>query len=43
LSKGVSGRVRIAQFNDPGLLRSALQPGDVALVFTEPPTPYWPG
>ena len=36
LSKGVTGRVRIAQFNDPGLLRSALEPGDVALVLTEP-------
>ena len=36
LSKGVTGRVRIAQFNDPGLLRSALQPADVALVLTEP-------
>ncbi len=36
LSKGVTGRVRIAQFNDPDLLRSALEPGDVALVLTEP-------
>jgi glutamate-1-semialdehyde 2,1-aminomutase len=36
LSQGVTGRVRIAQFNDPGLLRSALEPGDVALVLTEP-------
>jgi glutamate-1-semialdehyde 2,1-aminomutase len=36
LSKGVTGRVRIAQFNDPGLLHSALKPGDVALVLTEP-------
>lgn len=36
LSKGVTGRVRIAQFNDPGLLRSALEPADVALVLTEP-------
>ena len=36
LSKGVTGRVRIAQFNDPGTLRAALQPGDVALVLTEP-------
>src|SRR5215510_9105527 len=36
LSKGVTGRVRIAQFNDPGTLREALQPGDVALVLTEP-------
>jgi glutamate-1-semialdehyde 2,1-aminomutase len=36
LSKGVTGRVRIAQFNDTGLLRQALEPGDVALVLTEP-------
>src|SRR6516165_68770 len=36
LSKGVTGRVRIAQFNDPGTLREALEPGDVALVLTEP-------
>jgi len=36
LSKGVTGRVRIAQFNDPGLLNSALGRGDVALVLTEP-------
>src|SRR5215472_14894814 len=36
LSKGVTGRVRIAQFNDPGTLRQALEPGDVALVLTEP-------
>lgn len=36
LSKGVTGRVRIAQFNDAGLLRQALEPGDVALVLTEP-------
>ncbi len=36
LSKGVSGRVRIAQFNDPDTLRRALEPGDVALVLTEP-------
>ena len=36
LSKGVTGRVRIAQFNDPGTLRTALGPGDVALVLTEP-------
>ena len=36
LSKGVTGRVRIAQFNDPGTLRAALAPGDVALVLTEP-------
>jgi glutamate-1-semialdehyde 2,1-aminomutase len=36
LSKGVTGRVRIAQFNDPGTLSAALEPGDVALVLTEP-------
>src|SRR5690242_14225106 len=36
LSKGVTGRVRVAQFNDPELLRRALEPGDVALVLTEP-------
>src|SRR5499427_5185083 len=36
LSKGVTGRVRIAQFNDPDTLRAALAPGDVALVLTEP-------
>jgi glutamate-1-semialdehyde 2,1-aminomutase len=36
LSKGVTGRVRIAQFNDPHTLRAALEPGDVALVLTEP-------
>jgi glutamate-1-semialdehyde 2,1-aminomutase len=36
LSKGVTGRVRIAQFNDPELLTAALEPGDVALVLTEP-------
>jgi glutamate-1-semialdehyde aminotransferase len=36
LSKGVTGRVRIAQFNDPGSLAEALAPGDVALVLTEP-------
>jgi glutamate-1-semialdehyde 2,1-aminomutase len=36
LSRGVTGRVRIAQFNDPGTLRAALEPADVALVLTEP-------
>jgi glutamate-1-semialdehyde 2,1-aminomutase len=36
LSKGVTGRVRIAQFNDAGTLRRALEPGDIALVLTEP-------
>src|SRR5215475_687479 len=34
LSKGVTGRVRIAQFNDAETLREALEPGDVALVLT---------
>ena len=36
LSRGVTGRVRIAQFNDAGTLRAALEPGDVALVLAEP-------
>jgi glutamate-1-semialdehyde 2,1-aminomutase len=36
LSKGVTGRVRIAQFNDADTLRAALEPGDVAMVLTEP-------
>src|SRR6516164_10392453 len=36
LSKAATGRVRIAQFNDAGTLRKALEPGDVALVLTEP-------
>lgn len=36
LSKGVSGRVRIAQFNDAAALAEALAPDDVALVLTEP-------
>jgi glutamate-1-semialdehyde 2,1-aminomutase len=36
LSKGITGRARIAQFNDPDTLRRALEPGDVALVLTEP-------
>src|SRR5215471_9270388 len=36
LSKGVTGRVRIAQFNDPDTVAAALEPGDVALVLTEP-------
>jgi glutamate-1-semialdehyde 2,1-aminomutase len=36
LAKGVTGRVRIGQFNDPGTVRGALEPGDVALVLTEP-------
>jgi glutamate-1-semialdehyde 2,1-aminomutase len=36
LSKGVTGRVRIAQFNDAETLHAALEPGDVALVLTEP-------
>src|SRR6516165_791039 len=41
LSKGVTGRVRIAQFNDAGTLRQALEPGDVALVLTEPAMTNW--
>jgi glutamate-1-semialdehyde 2,1-aminomutase len=41
LSKGVTGRVRIAQFNDPDTLRAALEPGDVALVLTEPAMTNW--
>ena len=36
LSKGVTGRVRIAQFNDIDSVRIALEPGDVALVLSEP-------
>src|SRR5215472_1499245 len=36
LTKGVTGRARIAQFNDADTLRKALEPGDVALVLTEP-------
>jgi glutamate-1-semialdehyde 2,1-aminomutase len=36
LAKGVTGQVRIAQFNDSGTLARALEPGDVALVLTEP-------
>jgi glutamate-1-semialdehyde 2,1-aminomutase len=36
LAKGVTGRVRIAQFNDADLLRAALEPGDVAMVLAEP-------
>ncbi|HEX6526662.1 MAG TPA: aminotransferase class III-fold pyridoxal phosphate-dependent enzyme [Streptosporangiaceae bacterium] len=36
LSKSVTGRVRIAQFNDAATLRAALEAGDVALVLTEP-------
>ena len=36
LSKGVTGRVRIAQFNDPATLQAALEPADVAVVLTEP-------
>src|SRR5215831_15178324 len=36
LSRGVTGRVRIAQFNDADTLRRALEPADVALVLTEP-------
>lgn len=36
LSKGVTGRVRIAPFNDPDALAKALADDDVALVLTEP-------
>ena len=36
LTKAVTGRVRIAQFNDADGLERALAPGDVALVLTEP-------
>jgi glutamate-1-semialdehyde 2,1-aminomutase len=36
LSKGVTGRVRIAEFNDEASLDAALAPGDVAIVLTEP-------
>jgi glutamate-1-semialdehyde 2,1-aminomutase len=36
LFQGVTGRVRIAQFNDQDTVRAALEPGDVALVLTEP-------
>jgi glutamate-1-semialdehyde 2,1-aminomutase len=41
LSKGLTGRVRIAQFNDPATVRAALEPGDVALVLTEPAMTNW--
>ena len=36
VAKSVTGRVRIAEFNDTDVLREALAPGDVALVLTEP-------
>jgi glutamate-1-semialdehyde 2,1-aminomutase len=36
LARGVTGRVRIAQFNDAATLGRALEPADVALVLTEP-------
>jgi glutamate-1-semialdehyde 2,1-aminomutase len=36
LSKGVTGRVRIAQFNDISTLTEALASEDVAIVLTEP-------
>jgi glutamate-1-semialdehyde 2,1-aminomutase len=39
LSRGVTGRVRIAQFNDVDALAQALEPGDVAMVLTEPARP----
>jgi glutamate-1-semialdehyde 2,1-aminomutase len=51
LSKGITGRVRIAQFNDVETLRAALEPEDVAIVLAEPamtnrvhlllPRPQW--
>ena len=36
LSKSVTGRTRIAQFNDPDTLAAVLAPDDVAIVLTEP-------
>ena len=36
LSKSITGRTRIAQFNDPETLAAALAPEDVAIVLTEP-------
>lgn len=36
LPRGVSERTKIVQFNDPVALRAALEPGDVAIVLTEP-------
>jgi glutamate-1-semialdehyde 2,1-aminomutase len=36
LSRGVTGRVRLAQFNDVQGLHAALEPDDVAIVLTEP-------
>ena len=36
LARGVTGRVRIAQFNDVDGLAAALELGDVAMVLTEP-------
>jgi len=36
LSRGVTGRTRIAQFNDPVSLAAALASADVAIVLTEP-------
>jgi glutamate-1-semialdehyde 2,1-aminomutase len=36
LARGVTGRVRIAQFNDVDRLAAALELGDVAMVLTEP-------
>src|SRR2546430_16580770 len=41
LSKGVTGPVRIAQFNDADTRRQAPEPGDAPLVLTEPPRPTW--
>jgi len=36
LSRGITGRVRIVQFNDEESLREALEAGDTAMVLTEP-------
>jgi glutamate-1-semialdehyde 2,1-aminomutase len=36
LPPGMSAQARIVQFNDPGALEAALEPGDVALVMAEP-------
>ncbi|MBI3647648.1 MAG: aminotransferase class III-fold pyridoxal phosphate-dependent enzyme [Actinobacteria bacterium] len=36
LPRDVSTRTRLVRFNDPGALRAALEPRDVAIVLTEP-------
>jgi glutamate-1-semialdehyde aminotransferase len=36
LPRGVAGRTKIVQFNDPEALAEALEPRDVAIVLTEP-------